>query len=258
MRLVDGATAIRGDLPAAATRTVKVPAEAGDKQETGIARFTSVRAVRTALRRELGLVDDIALTIGGDCGVELAAIAHAMQRSSGDMALVWFDAHADLHTPASSESGTFHGMVLRTIMGDGDAGLVPAAAETVPAGRVVLAGIRSCDSAEDTFITESGIRCLSPAELEDTEALIDAIAATGATSVYLHVDLDVLDPADIHGVDFPEPFGVPAANLVALIGAVRSRFPLTGAGITEFAPATPDDADADLPTILRVIGALTK
>jgi arginase len=38
---------------------------------------------------------------------------------------------------------------------------------------------------------------------------------------------------------------------------VRARFPLAGAGITEFAPASAERAADDLPTILRIIGALT-
>lgn len=260
MRLVDGAEAILGDLPASATRRVPVPVEAGDKQETGVARFTSIRAVRAELRKALNEIpsDGIAVTIGGDCGVELAAVGHAMRRSAGDLAVVWLDAHADLNTPRSSPSGTFHGMVLRTILGDGADGLVPVPAETLPMNRVVLAGVRACDPAEDEFIAESGLRCMSVEELSEPANLISAIEATGAGMVYLHIDLDVLDPANVHGVDFPEPFGLPLANLIALVNAVRERYPLAGAGLTEFAPATPDAAAADLSTILRILGALTK
>lgn len=259
MRLVDGAEAIRGDLPASVTEVVPVPVEAGDKQETGVARFTSIRAVQAAQRTVLRDVpaDSLAVTIGGDCGVELASVGHAMQRTGTDMVLVWLDAHPDLNTPQSSPSGTFHGMVLRTILGDGAEELVPATDEIVPVTRVVLAGIRSCDPPEDAYITESGVRSVSVAELSDPANLIEAIEATGAKSVYLHIDLDVLDPSDVQGVDFPEPFGVSATDLIVLLRAVREKFPLAGAGLTEFAPATPDAADDDLPTILRIIGALT-
>ncbi len=56
----------------------------------------------------------------------------------------------------------------------------------------------------------------------------------------------------------PRPaFGVRASTLVETIRALVARFPLAGAGITEFAPASPDDAVEDMPTILRLIGALT-
>ena len=48
---------------------------------------------------------------------------------------------------------------------------------------------------------------------------------------------------------------VPA--LVAAIRALRDRFPMVGAGITEFAPSSPASAVDDMGTILRIIGALT-
>ena len=74
--------------------------------------------------------------------------------------------------------------------------------------------------------------------------------------MYLHIDLDVLDPEDLAGVGYPEPFGVPASTLVDAIKAVLARYPLAGAGITEFAPSSPNDAVDDMPTILRLVGAL--
>jgi arginase len=82
------------------------------------------------------------------------------------------------------------------------------------------------------------------------------VKATGATRVYIHVDLDVLDPAEFEGLDSPVPFGLSAETLVALIREVKAKYEVVGAGITEFAPTSPEQATQDLPTILRIIGAL--
>src|SRR4029078_8119073 len=62
---------------------------------------------------------DRILSIGGTCGTELAPVAYLNERWGGRMAVLWLDAHADLNPPASSPSGHFHGMVLRTLLGDG-------------------------------------------------------------------------------------------------------------------------------------------
>ena len=97
----------------------------------------------------------------------------------------------------------------------------------------------------------------NPSMPEQPDALVAAVRATGATRVYVHVDLDVLDPAAITGIGFPTPFGVALADLVAAIGRLRGEFPLAGATITEFAPSSPDAAVDDLGTILRIVGALT-
>jgi len=93
--------------------------------------------------------------------------------------------------------------------------------------------------------------------LSDPADLLDAIAAGGATSVYIHIDLDVLDPAELAGLSDPVPFGVSAAALVAAVRAVKGRYRLAGASIAGFSPASVDEASDDLPTILRLIGALT-
>jgi len=245
MRLAEGAAAIRGDLPAAATREVAVPLEAGDDQGTGVARFSSLQLVRERLRDTLGELDDAAVVIGGDCGVSSAAVAHAVDRH-GDLALIWFDAHPDLNSADSSPSGAYAGMVLRSIIDDG----------LVAAGRVVLAGARSWDPGEDAFVAEAGIRAMTVDELSDPAALVDAVAETAAESIYLHIDLDVLDPSELAGLLDPEPFGLPASALVATIKALRARFALAGATIAAYAPAGDGDVADDAPTILRVIAAL--
>jgi arginase len=251
MRLVDGAEAIRGDLPASTTRVVAVPLEAGDSEGSGVHRMSSIAIVRDRLARTLSEIDGAAITIGGDCGVELAAVAHVLDR---DVVVIWFDAHPDLNTPESSPSRAFTGMVLRTLLGDGPPPLVPAVA--LRPDRVILAGARAFDQEELDYLDATGITSI-PAPEVGVEALAGAIEATGATSVYIHIDLDVLEPGDFTGLDYPEPFGVPATTLIETVRALVSRFTLAGAGITEFAPASDLDAVDDLPTILRIVGALT-
>jgi arginase len=257
MRLSDGADAIRGDLPASVTRSVVVPPEAGDALDTGVHRYSALLTVRERMTAALDGVTDWALTIGGDCGVSLAAVESASLRHPGDLAVVWFDAHADLHTPESSLSGAFTGMVLRAITGEGADGLALGAG-AVPLERVVLAGTRDLDPAEDALITERGVVSVDADAVESVGALVDAVRATGASTVYVHIDLDVLDPAELQGLANPLPFGVSVHALSAAVGGLRAEFQLAGATIAGFAPASPDAADDDLSAILRLIGALTR
>jgi arginase len=252
MRLVDGADAIRGDLPRASTKSVDVPLEAGDDQGTGIHRMSSIALVRERLGNVLAVTPGVVVTIGGDCGVEVGAIGHVLARDQ-DVAVLWLDAHPDLNTAASSASHAFSGMVLRTLLGDGTAQLVPSTA--LSPERLVLAGARSFDAAEDEYIDANSVRTVSAGEISP-ESLIAAVEATGAASVYVHIDLDVIDPSDFIGIGYPEPFGVLAGVLVESLKALLARFRLAGAGITEFAPASAEEALEDMPTILRIVGAL--
>ncbi|WP_345801988.1 arginase family protein [Microbacterium sp. AZCO] len=254
MQLIDGAQAIAGDLPRTACTTIEVPLEAGEALDTGVHRFSSLTRTRDALEDELARTDAPVIVVGGDCGVSVAAIGAAAERESS-LAVVWFDAHPDLHTPESSESGAFGGMALSAVLGEGASGLTLAPG-TIGAERVVLAGARDYETDEESRVADLGIVAIDAADLADPEALATAVAATGAAGIYVHVDLDVLDPAALTGVTAAVPFGLTVAQLVAAIGALRATAPLVGATIAGFAPPTPAAAVDDLGAILRVVGAL--
>lgn len=251
MRLIDGALAIAGDLPRAATTVLDVPVEAGEDLESGVRRFSSLTRIGAEVTRAIRDGAGPAIVVGGDCGVALPSVA-ALETSG--LAVLWLDAHSDLHAPATSATGAFHGMVLRALLGDGADGLTPPA-PLIPE-RVVLAGTRAMDPDEEEFAASAGLRILGPDALRTPDAVAAAVVATGASEVYIHVDLDVLDPGVIAGVSHPEPFGSSVDDVVATIRAVRAGLPLVGASLAEFSPASPDQAVDDLGAILRIIGAL--
>ncbi|MHB2017432.1 MAG: arginase family protein, partial [Candidatus Xenobia bacterium] len=65
----------------------------------------------------------ITVTIGGDHSIaigSLAGVAASYKARGGDIGLIWFDAHADFHTPDTTISGNIHGMPLAVVMGFGD------------------------------------------------------------------------------------------------------------------------------------------
>ncbi|GEK85036.1 arginase family protein [Microbacterium aerolatum] len=246
MLLVDGASAIAGDLPRNATTVLDVPLEAGESLGTGVHRLSSLQRIR-AMVAEAMTPDTV--IIGGDCSVTVAAL-DTIDRE--DLAVVWCDAHPDLHTDETSPSGAFSGMALRAVLGEGEPQL--ALSPGLPAERVIVVGARVLDDAEQEPL--SRLTRLSVADLAEPDVLADAVAASDAARVWIHIDVDVLDPAEIAGVSTAAPFGASAAALAAAIRALRARVPLAGATISGFAPRTPLDAVEDLGAILRLVGAV--
>ncbi|GAB3615943.1 hypothetical protein GCM10027416_05000 [Okibacterium endophyticum] len=254
MQLITGAETILGDLPAASSELIDVPLEAGSSLETGVQRVSSVDLIRHRLADRLEGRTEPVITIGGDCGVELGAVEHAAGVFD-DVALVWFDAHADLGRVETSTSGAFHGMVVRSLLGDGPELL--ASSHPIEPSRLVLAGARAFDEAEAHDIADAGITHIPVGDFT-ADAVVKAVTAAGAQSVYLHVDLDVLDPDTIIGVTHPEPFGIAPAVLVEAITALKAEFAFAGGGITGFAPSSAEAATDDMGTILRIVGALAR
>jgi arginase len=243
-RLVLGAALLGEAITADGRHRVAVGNELGETR--GGVRHADVLADNLAAIRT-ALPGSPAVTVGGDCGVELAPIEAAVQRHGDRLAVVWFDAHGDLNTPGSSPSGAFHGMVLRTLLGEGPAALAPA--EPLSPSQVVLAGVRALDPAERDYIDGHGIPIVTA---QDPAALVAAVQATGASAVYVHIDLDVLDPATFSSLGYPEPGGLSPGQLRSAVLALAERIPLAGLGITEYQPANP----ADQETLARLLPPL--
>ncbi|WHT15625.1 arginase family protein [Crossiella sp. CA-258035] len=220
---------------------VSVPiARGGDDITDGIrARAALVENLRLT-GEALAEIDDFTITVGGDCGVDLAPIAAARQRYGDQLTVLWIDAHPDVYGPGELPSGAFHGMVVRTLLGDGFALLTPA--RTLAPAQVVLAGVRAGGASEGEYLRRTGLRVHGVGQLEQA---FDGLS--GPT--YVHVDLDVLDPAEFGSVCYPEPAGVRSADLVELISGLDN---LVGAAITEHAPAGDNPGEAD---IIRRLGA---
>ncbi|WP_127499490.1 arginase family protein [Actinoplanes solisilvae] len=224
-RLIEGAAALASLVPA--DRRVRVPIADGPPSiETLAGNLAAIRSAMT---------DPSTVTVGGDCGVELAPIEAALERHGDGLVVVWLDAHGDLNTPESSPSGAFHGMVLRTLLGEGPPELAPR--RTLRPAQVVLSGVRALDAAEKEYISDNAV------EVADLDSLPSVVAAAGARAVYVHIDLDVLDPAWFSSLGFPEPDGVRPDRLAAAVRALTDRFPLAGLGITEYQPGDPADRD---------------
>ena len=261
MQLIDGANALREDLPVRARYDVTIPLEAGDAMGTPVARLSSVLRGHESARTLLRELDDtdVSVTLGGDCTSVLPGIEAAVhQHGAEHVAVLWFDAHADLQHPSTSPTGAAASMALRHALGDGCEDLrlrTPLRDDALE-----LVGLRSLDGEEEVELARRGISRIDhhgygPEAL--AERIRERLAERDATHVYIHVDLDVLDPAEFSAVSSPVPFGMTVAQLTQSIRAARSVLPLAGAAICGFQPQDEHATTENLPTVLRVLGALS-
>lgn len=187
-------------------------------------------------------------TLGGDCSVELAPIEALHHRHGRRLAVVWLDAHGDLNTPESSPSGHLHGMPLRVLLGDGtwcDAPLDPS--------QVVLAGVRDLDPPEADFVAVTGMTRSSVAELEaDPGRLARILAQHGFQQVYIHIDLDVLEPTEFTSLKCPAPGGLRPETLMTVVQQLKAECQVVGFSVLEF---TTLRAKRDLAFLQQLIAA---
>ncbi|MFD9947997.1 arginase family protein [Nonomuraea sp. NPDC059023] len=248
-RLVEGARLLAEMVPGGDRVRVEV-AEGSTPAELAVTA-SRVRAARAGAQ-------GFPVTLGGDCGVDLEPIAAAVRRYGERLVVLWFDAHGDLNTPDTSPSGAFHGMVLRALTGEGHRELLPEV--SLDPRRIVLAGARDLDAAEVSFIEERGVRHLRVEDLAGADALLDGVARAGdgEVAVYIHIDLDVLDPGEFASVGSPARGGLRAGQLLGLVEAVASRFEIAGLGITEYEPSDPDDQATLTPLVAALVRTCTQ
>lgn len=191
--------------------------------------------------------------VAGTCGAELAPVAYLNERYAGDLAVVWFDAHGDLNTPASSPSGHFHGMVLRTLLGQGPAPLTAAMRRRLGSRQVFLAGTRELDLPEAQFVTSAGLSVTTCDELLTPGVLVERIRQAGFRHVYAHLDVDVLDPAVFPDSLMQTPGGITPETAAAALAALAGAFEVVGFSVVEYQGRSADGL-ARLGRILRDSG----
>jgi arginase len=147
--------------------------------------------------------------VSGDCTTSLGTVS-GLQRAGIDPAIVWFDAHGDVQTLETTASGYLGGLPLRILVGYRPE-LIAAAITLAPVAedRVLLVDARDLDPPEVEYLARSAIRRC---------AVRDAATTLPDGPLYLHVDLDVVDPDEMPGLLFPAPGG---PSLPAVAEAVR-------------------------------------
>ena len=149
------------------------------------------------------------LITGGDHSVAMGSVSatsHFYREQQQEIGLLWFDAHGDMNTPASSPSGNIHGMPLAHLLGDGDRDLVDilAPGAKVKPENVVLMGVRDIDKSEQKIIRDSGVHVFTMRDIDERGMAAvsrDAIRLVTENTIGFHLsfDLDGCDPSVIPG-----------------------------------------------------------
>lgn len=156
---------------------------------------------RLATIRELGPE----VVVAGDCMAALAA-----HRPSLD--LVWFDAHGDFHTLATTLTGSIGGMPLAMLCGYGDMTLMRAAGcPEIPAYRVTHVGGSEFDPGERRVMEACGVNVMNR---------LLPLSQHTERRVHLHIDTDVIRSAELPNSKHPALNGMPVDEFWAQLDIV--------------------------------------
>ncbi len=156
----------------------------------------------------------------GACSITVTTLP-TLARDRPDAFVLWLDAHGDFNSPATTPSRFLGGMCLAGACGVWETGFARPALD--PA-RVVMCGVRDVDPGERVLLETHGVSLI-----ERPSRLADALAGR---EVFVHLDLDVLDPSVVEGFAFPAPGGFSGGGLARLLAEVADVAEVIGVEVT--------------------------
>ncbi len=229
-------------------------------------RARNVEGVACALRATAdemtrALAEGFTLVLGGDCTIAAGVAAGARRHLGQPPGLIFVDADADLNTPDTTPSGYLHGMALSLALGQGPPEAVAAVGPVAPVepDHAALVGFRALDPGERRRIGDLGLALPADAArklgMRTAAALALEAVENGDGPVVVHLDVDVIDPAEMRAKHQSAPgpgllFDETSDLLAALVASPR----VVALEVCEYAP----DVDPGLATGRRLVELLAR
>lgn len=223
---------------------------------------SAVHALAGALRSGLATCPGRRpLVLGGDCSLLLGVFAH-LRPSLGEVGLWCADGHPDYLDARASETGETADLQLAVLTGQGPSGLVGlgGVVPMVRARHVALIGHRTTDldaasAAELARLPADLFTIGSPAVLADPNRAGGRAALWAerlSLPMWLHIDVDVLDPSTMPAVTYPQGGGPTVDQLAAVLEPLARSRNLIGASIADLRA----DLDHDGGCAARLVALL--
>ena len=188
------------------------------------------------------------VVLSGNCNAAIGTVTAIDPLRTG---IIWFDAHGEFNTPETTASGFLDGMGLAVATGRcwrTMAAAVPGF-RPFPDTNIVLVGAREFDAEEERELQRTAIGIVRPRLIREwgvEGALVPTLAALRqrVSGVYVHLDLDVLDPSEGTANPFPASGGLTVDEVDAVMGLVRERFTIRGVGVASYDPEADRDGRA--------------
>jgi len=176
--------------------------------------------------------------------------------------MLWLDAHPDFNTPETTRSGSLGGMPVAVATGRAlermrlDAHLDPPLADE----NIVMGGVRLVDPLEQELLNKSKIQQLTIDDLRNmTPAVFTQLdrLSKQTDKIYIHIDMDVLDPREVMGHVNKVPNGPSSEQLARLFEEIFKRYPKASAiGFATIPPT--DEGGLSIAALNRMIAGAIK
>ena len=194
--------------------------EYGEWNRMALANANFADAVREGSRDDL-----ITIGLEANCNNLLGMLAGLKYDSAGNarrVGLVFIDAHGDFNVPETTLSGMLGGMPVAIAAGHALHNIrsTTGLAEPLPMSNIVWGGVRDLDPLEADRFTEYEVQQFSVQDIRELSANLKKQMrdlSDRVDVIYVHIDMDVLDPAEVPGHNLAVPDGPSSEDLAAAL-----------------------------------------
>ena len=226
----------------AAAKRVRVAFNPRDRWLTAARESCRVLADAVAASLRAGATVGV---LGGECTLVAGTIPGALEVEP-DLTLVYLDAHGDFNTLATTPSHFVGGMCLAHVCGRQVAALLWPGVRRIADERTVLVGARQLDPGESSNLMRSRVLRI-PFDRDQPDAP-GLLAAVRRRPVWVHIDIDVVDPREVPAVVLPVEGGPGLGDLRELLGGIAQVSDVRGVELCGYDPR--QDPGAVLPKLL--------
>ncbi len=248
----------RGDIVAKKHSKVEIT------EGTNLKNLGEITRVNTEVCAEVKEIMDkgsFPLVLGGDHSIAIGTIAGVLQNVK-NLGVIWFDAHADINSEETSDTGNIHGMPVAVSLGIGHEKLtsIGGSDAKIKAENIVYIGLRSVDPGERKRIKELGITAFTMHEIDELgiqEVIKRAvtIAGEGTDGVHVSFDMDSMDPLYAPGTGTTVPGGLTYRETNLCMERIATDINLVSAEFVEV-NTTLDKNNITAETAVTLIGSL--
>ena len=195
---------------------------------------------------------NVQFILGGDHSCALGVMAAGCEYFGREnYGVLYVDAHGDINTPWTSNTGNIHGMCLAALMGIGDPEMTSLVHEKALPRNVLLIATRSLDEGEKELIRQQGIEVLYAEEIRrigiaaTQQRIEDFVRERGIKHYHLSLDIDSVDPSEAPGTGVPENGGISADDFYDIVRIAVARKEIVSADIMEFNPSLDKDGKTE-------------
>ena len=198
------------------------------------------------------------IVLMGDDSSLIGVLSGISERHTNNFGLVYFDAHGDINTPQTTLSGCIFGMPLSYLLNIDNLSKFFNNKNYLHGENITMMGARNFDEGEKEFINKLKFCFYSPDKINETDSeklcgeILSYYSKKNIDKLFMHIDVDVLDPSESKGTLLCEPNGIKAEKIYEIISILAKSSVNLGISISEYNPIL-DENNSTLSIAVNIL-----